>query len=662
MTVAFRVWELIRQSLVNNITRQVKDQRLKFRYVSACLLYIFLLSPEWIMGQDPPTIPRAGRKELPSADTTASLFYIQPGSYYSPPQLLRDTLDYNYHRYDPARRALYPHATLGNLGSPARSLYFTPLISKGLTIGHQAFDLYKSNFNQFRYYDTNIALSRLEYAQGLSQQDAIFRADFGRNFDKGVNLSVNYQRINQEGQYQSQRAKNTTFGVGVLYRAPKGKLDGMYHYLSNSIVHVDNGGVDNVEYWLDSIDLNINVPVRLVGATTTHRMRELTVQHHLHVLSSSRDSVQPKAQLDLIHTIRIGSGLVRFSDANLSDGTDQAMYYGAFVTDDRGIRNFVSTKTFDTGLDMQFRYLPTRIGIPAHLLRAGVQYRTTELDQEPLQSTVDELFLNVEGRLGISRRIAIDGNGYIGLLDATGEYKLDAYARLQLFKDAQTWGQLLLYQRKPTLLESRLFVDQISVWATDFKKMSLSSLQFHYVHPSIRLRLHGGAHLISNLIFFDAERMPQQLSRTVEVLQVSATKEIQLGPLGILGHLMLQEYDADQIALPHLIVQGQLFYTGRMFKKNLLVRTGFDILMTDSYTGVSYFPVTGQFYYSDTFRIPQYPSLDFFFSMQVLDVFKAFIKMENITSFIAKDHFVQVAEYPQQEKYFRFGLWMKLFD
>ena len=104
--------------------------------------------------------------------------------------------------------------------------------------------------------------------------------------------------------------------------------------------------------------------------------------------------------------------------------------YYAFVTDDRGIRNFISTETLDNSIDFQFRYFTKAQGIPAHLLRAGLQLRHTTLNQEPEESKVTELFLNARGRLGISQKISLDGSGYFGFLDAAGEYRLEANARL----------------------------------------------------------------------------------------------------------------------------------------------------------------------------------------------------------------------------------------
>ncbi len=595
--------------------------------------------------------------EVPE-DTIASPAVITPGTFYDPPAIVVDTLTYDYHRYDPARNGDYPYATTGNLGAPARSMYYAIPKPKGLDIGEHVFDIYQTDFDGFRIYDTNVALTRLNYSQGINQEDAIFSAQFGRTFEKGINFSLNYQRINQKGKFVDQHAKNTALGVGILYRSPKGTLDGIYQYQSNAIIEENNGGVDLLA--LDTIRVPLNVPVILSSAMTTQRTRAFTVQHHLHVLSAHASGEQPRANIDVIHTLRAESSIVKFADSELLDA--ETAYYGQFVTDDRGMRSFVSVQTFETGLDVQFRYQTKEIGVPAQMLRAGLQIRSSNVDQEPFHTHVNDLFLNAAGQLGISKHISLDGKGYLGILEASGEYRLDAFARLKLFKDATTWAALNLYQRKPSLTETRFFVNQLPVWENDFRNVALSSLQFHYDQPSIRLRLHGAVHVISNLIYYNSERLPVQLNKSTELLQMSVSKEISFGPVGLQGQVMLQGYDADVIALPHFIFDGQCYYSGRWFQRQLLVRTGIDLMLTDTYHGVSFFPVTGQFYESPDITIAQYPAVDVFFSMQVKDAFRAFIKMENVTAYFSNDHYFQVYGYPQFGRYFRFGLWMKLFD
>jgi hypothetical protein len=433
-------------------------------------------------------------------DTVASLTYVTPGDFYGTEQILVDSLDATFHQYDPARNGAYPLATLGNLGSPARYLFFDIARPKGIHTGHFAFDLHKSDFRAFRFYDTNVALTRLSYSQGISQEDGIFNAQFGKNFDRGLNFSINYQRINQQGVYVGQRAKNTAFGVGILYHSPSGRLDGIYHYQSNSIVQENNGGVDTASLNIRPRVLRTNIDVMLGEARTfpltTHRGRDLTVQHHLHLINPQKDSVGRKAAVDVIHTLQIGSALVKYADNSIN--SVESAYYDQFITDDRGMRNFVAVNTFGTALDLQFRYQATSPDVPEQLLRVGLELRSNRVDQEPLDFNRQEIFMNASGQLGISPRISLDGNGYLGLFDANGMYRLSANARVELFKDATTWVNLERYQRNPTLAESRLYVNQTELWQNDFKNVSLSSLQFYYVHPSLKLSFYGGTHVLAN--------------------------------------------------------------------------------------------------------------------------------------------------------------------
>ena len=67
--------------------------------------------------------------------------------------------------------------------------------------------------------------------------------DFGRSFARGFSLSVAYRRINQVGEFDHQRQKDTGFSVGIWHDAPSGKYDAFYNYLNNAAVTQENGGV-----------------------------------------------------------------------------------------------------------------------------------------------------------------------------------------------------------------------------------------------------------------------------------------------------------------------------------------------------------------------------------------------------------------------------------
>ena len=598
-----------------------------------------------------------GQSVIDRARHTDSIVrYVTPGDFYTTHTIEKDSLRYHTHQYDPVRRKRLEYVHLGNLGSAHRRQFFGLQATKGLDIGQHQYLLYQRRFEDFKFYDAEHALTEFKYSQGLDQLDGVLNARFGRNFANGVKTSLDYLRINQKGTFMHQRAKHTTLGFGIWYDSPDGKYDGLYHYGSNSIVQEDNGGISNyIE--LDTQQLASVVPVWLNDALSVHRQRSFSVQNHFH-LNPPADSVQHKGAIDIIHTGFYQSAFVRFTDENISSDVE---YYGDFVLDDRGVRHFIDTRSIDNRLDLQFRFNASTQSTNQHLLKAGIQHRFTRLRQEPNEKRINETFLNATGRLWMTPNLSLSGNGYLALTGQLGDFKLTGRLEYASKSSNIFSAELTLYNRSPNVIEQRLFVAQLPVWETDLTDYTHSQLRLVGVLPALKLQFGGMLHLLNNAIYYDTGRKPAQLTGTNQVSQLYLQKAISIGKLGIDVTFALQQ-SPNELALPGWIAEGQLFYQDRWFKRRLLVRTGLDLRVTDSFRGVNYFPLTGQFHLDDSRQVEQYPAVDVFFDMQVKQAFRAFFKIENITSFLLNDPFIQVVDYPQFESYFRVGLWMKLFD
>ena len=584
--------------------------------------------------------------------------YTTPVDFYHVRIELLDSLNLLSHQYDPARREVLYFATLGNLGSAHRELLFLPVKSKGLDFGHHQYDLYKRRFAEFKFYDSETPITEFDYSQGLQQLDGILQARFGKNFAKGIKLSVDYQRINQYGNFQEQRTKNTILGVGVWYDAPSGIYDGLYHYSSNSIVQQDNGGVINYDT-VSALPDPVAVPVNLYGALTTHRERVFSVQNHIH-LNRINDSIPRRFLIDVIHTGQYRNGLIKFYDEDVSESLD---YYGDFLVDARGARQYMSFHSFDNRADIQFRVQPPEApenDISQHLLRLGIQYRYTKLEQEPITRKMHEVFLNASTRITFTKHMDVRGAGYLQLTGQAGDFSLDGALRYRFEKFGRIDAQVSLYQRSPNVMESALYVTQTPIWTTDFKKPVYTRMGLLANFEKIRMYAYGGLQVIGNHVYYGEDRMPVQMTEAQDVWQLVVAKEVSLGALGLQATAAFQEAP-DVLRVPKWIGQVQIYYTDFWFKGNMQVRTGVDLRITDTFDGASYFPLTGQFHLSPV-QIEQYPALDVFFDMQVKQAFRAFFKLENVSSWFVDDIYANVVYYPQFDQYFRFGIWMKLFN
>jgi len=582
--------------------------------------------------------------------------YTTPIDFYHLRTVPTDSLDFQTHQYDPTRRQLIHYGNLGNLGSAHRRHLFQPDKTKGLDYGQHQYDLYKERFAEYKFYDTNTPITELSYSQGFLQLDGILKARFANNFANGIKTSVDYQRINQKGNFQRQRAKHTNLGVGVWYDSPGGFYDGLYHYSSNSIVQEDNGGVINYDT-LAVLD-DVAVPVNLAGALTTHRERIVSVQNHFH-LNSRNDSIYRKFQIDLIHTGQYKNGLIKFYDDNILQSTE---YYDQFLVDDRGLRQYIDFRTFDNRADLQFQlHSENQPAISSQLLRVGLQYRNTYFTQEPREESLNEVFFNASTRLTFTKYLDLRANGYIQLTGQEGDFSIQGDLRYRIPKLGRITARAAIYQRSPNILEQTLYVTQNLIWQNDFNKPLYSHLGLEASFDDIRLIVQGGLQVISNHVYFDEDRMPIQESTAQDIWQILVRKEIDMGKIGLHAAAILQEAP-EFLALPAWIVEAQFYYADRWFKNNMQVRTGVDLRITQAYDAANYFPLTGQFHLDKTYKIDQYPALDLFFDMQIKETFRLYFKVENLSAWFVDDVYAHVALYPQFKGYFRFGFWMKLFN
>jgi len=93
----------------------------------------------------------------------------------------------------------------------------------------------------------------------------------------------------------------------------------------------------------------------------------------------------------------------------------------------------------------------------------------------------------------------------------------------------------------------------------------------------------------------------------------------------------------------------------------MLARFGLDLRLSDSYFANNFNPALGQFYVQSEREVELYPSVDAHFGF-VVDKFRVFVKMENLTSAITNDIFYQIPFYPQKELAFRFGISWRFLD
>ena len=200
--------------------RRLTPERL-FRLPVACLGVVFLLClPSILQAQTPDSIPQPPAVEPELPDTTP-LYFVQA---YAPEVLGLDVdtmAGMPFRQYDPARLQLIDYGTLGNVGAAARPLLSEAPSRRGFDVGVRAFDIYRLQPEDLRFYRRQRTFSDVYFSQGGNQDENAVKARFSRTFSDGANISFDYRTITNLGVFKHQAIRHNTL-LGGLW-LPVGK-------------------------------------------------------------------------------------------------------------------------------------------------------------------------------------------------------------------------------------------------------------------------------------------------------------------------------------------------------------------------------------------------------------------------------------------------------
>ena len=580
-------------------------------------------------------------------------------------------LDRDFQQYDAARKRALPYANLGSIGTASRPIVYELRDRRAFDMGLHQYDIYKGDVDDIRYFTLAPAYTNAKYSQG-SQNDSNLDLTFSRKFDDGMSLSLGYHRLihameddelrlNQNAFYKFQAARHTVANIGLWYNDKKGRYDAFLSFMYNQNQQIDHGGI--VPGMVsDSILLNGNnieqtsVPIYQGNETTNTRYDEsiLNFTHHYRFGGAIDTLGKVKRSFTLSHEATYQTNTYKFSDTN-----PDSVYYENFYTDSRGLRQFVDLRSIENEFSIStFRANSDRKAIKSQkdLLKVGLLHRYNQIYQEPVDTTIQNLFLTGQLNFTPNDRLQINTYAHLGLWNQAGDYQIKG----DLFLDLGLLGKLKLFANQqlyePSLIQTRNYVSERLVWNQDWKKTLETQLGGAWSRPEWDLSITANYFLLNNYIYFDKNAQSVQYDRAFSIGQLIVQKDFRMGKFHLDNTIALQQNSATEVLrMPAFFTKNSLYFEGYIFKKKMFTRTGFDFILNSTYLADSYQILTGQFHLQDDRNVQAYPNLDFFFNFKV-DRFRFFVKVENLTSLLTTDIYYQTPYYPQKELYFRFGI------
>lgn len=570
-------------------------------------------------------------------------------------------------QYDPIRRRRWDYVHLGHLGSAHQPVVFTPRPRSGFDLGFHQFDLYQTPAEELPFYRITRPFTNLAYSQVAEQSNGFVEAQFSRDFADGINLSIDYKRINQLGtqtKYLRQDVQNTALAFGLWLEGKNQKYSGFLAFASNTIRQEDNGGIESPPETVTGFRSPTSAAIFLQEAETRHALREAMYTHYL-TLGGAQDSTQQvKRSYSVGHQISYASNSYKYFD--ISNRLD-TFVYKSLLGDPRGFRHALSYRELTNSIRLKsFKLAPGAsvkdIRSQRDLLEVGITHSLYNIDQEAADSTINNVFLNGRFNVSLKDRLQLNAEAQLGILGQIGDYRITG--RLQL--DFEGLGGLELRAvnqlATPNLLQTRFYVNQERLWNNDFSKTLSTTLEAAYRQPQIGLTLTGRYHLLNNYIYNDTLGFPQQTSIPISVVQLILEEDIKLGAFHLDNTTIFQSSSEDEIRLPTLFSEHSLYYESTWFQF-LDIRIGADARWQTTYKGNYYHPLFGQFILQNRQEVEIYPSVDAYVAFKVTK-FDAFFKVENVTqALIPEQLFYLNAYYPHSiASGFRIGFKWRFWD
>jgi Putative porin len=665
-------------------------------------------------------VPGTQRLTLDTSDIY--FFFADEPNFVFP---FSDSLLGNLHQYDPIRQQPFDFASLGNLGSATRPLFFQPTWRRGFDVGLHQFDPYLLTTADVRYYKITQAYTQGNFTQGTTQSDAQFNVRFSRNFANGLNFSIEHRRINNIGAYDTQLAKNIATAAGMWIHPKSGRYDGYLSVVTNANEQQNNGGA--AEDLSTGVIDAFQVDTYLSTANTRHSNRELAYTQYFYLNggrqtvdgrrqavkeregerpvigggqpdSLAKDSLKirtPKSfqadsvshrltstahrepstvnrQFTLYHQIAWRKEAYKFSDKS----PDTTYYNDIFLVDTRGLRQFLEVRKLENSFKLQtFKLKSDKPDITAtndralprqsDLLEVGLLHSMNFVEQEPVDtSIIHNLFLTGRLNFSPSERLRLNTYAHLAIGANAGDFRLSGELFLNLKKIGTLQVEAVNQLYSPSLLPQRFYVTQKEVWKNSFRKTLETSVSGTYSLPQWQFSVGGQYHLLNNLVYFDSLGLPRQ-SGTFSIVQLTAKKDFSLGPLHLDNAAFLQQTTSDVLPLPQFYTKHSLYLEGKIFKKVMLTKIGVDARLIAPYKAPGYNPLIGQFFIQKEQELPFTPLLDAFLSFKV-KTFRFFFKVENLLTYPLQTYFYQTANYPMPFGYknggMRMGISWRLVD
>ena len=573
--------------------------------------------------------------------------YVHTGDIYTIHRAI-DSLDVPVFLSDVYSSGKNKYINTGNYGSAVYSLYKDFRIHTGFNTGYNEYNPYQIKKENFRFYEQNRPVTNLFFSQTGSQDNIAVGADFSRNFENGISVSLNYKRLSQKGYFNEQDTKGTAFGIGFRYENPSKRYNGILVFIQNANEERFNGGI--VADSLLSERFRRAIPTLLTEASGRQQEQTLSfIQYYK--LNKAKDK---KWNLYLSNDLTYQPGYYKFWDKNI-DSTAQVFYD---IPDNlliaNGIRRYTDIKKYSESF---FIHGDNGSGIRG---KVGLAYDYYAVNDSPESFNRSDLTAIAEGNVPFLKVLQLALKGKLGLLKNIGTFDFSGSLDIRIGKIGTLSGGMRVFRYEPSYRSTQLNINGVAWTSNTFTNPFGTEFNGTLKIPAINLSASLNQSIINNPVYWNMHGRSVQHEGIFTLSQLDIHHKLLFNYFGFENNVYFQLQSSYIFPVPDIFSTHKIYYTDSWFDEAMDISIGLEGRIIPAYKGPAFQPMPGVFHLNDT-TLPLAPEANFFIHAKISG-FRALLSMDNISRYLIKTNQYNVSGHPVFDPVFRFGLQWLLKD
>lgn len=576
------------------------------------------------------------------------------------------------HRYNWIYNDREEYLNLGNTGSAAYSVIFSPKYYNGFNLGYRQYEPYQFTRDSIKFYQVVRPYTELTLSLGLNKETVV-NVRFANSHKKTLSYGIEYSRSNLKGKYTNQYNQNDCFSFYGKYTSKNNLLDVGTDFLLNHFLSNDNGGTrknylqqDSVFFQPSLTPVNTNSGKSVYLNIDWHLYTQLNLGKKINVRIN--DSTLQKKVVPLF-SLEYDFGYAN-SKNQFQDLTPDSIYYHQFFNHDSlsiNLRYHTISNAFNfcfsptkTTSDSTYREAPFFVNATL-----GLDYILA--NQRLLSLHYPNAYIKGEVRSNRNRNKFFNYAASVWYFFAgynQNDLRVEGNVQLDLNKIGRLKAAVNYYLQAPDYIYQSFNTDSFQ-WKNNFAKSNLLRFggAYFFAHPIVSLQADIYNHVLKNIFYFDEKWTPQVAANATNVLVIHAANRLGIKGFHLDNDIWYQQINGSSvIPLPKFVLKTSVYYERRLFKKALWLAIGSDLRYYSSTALYGYTPLFGQFYIQNQ-SSSFYPVWDIFLNAKIKSV-RISLLGNNLTQLMTKNQksYYTAALYPMQNASFVFTVKWRFFE